>query len=176
MELNILKESIKSKSLTDDFFIFLVDEKDNLFLTNQYIQEIAKLLGDKELEYIDSLDYILNPYNDLFSIDTNIMDKNLKIYKCSLLDIVDTKLNFTHNLIIIANKISEEARSIYSYNIVNMPKLENWMIKDYAIAYGNGIEENDIDYLCNACNYDIYRIANELDKMKDFGMGQRKYF
>lgn len=172
MELNILKENLKSKTLTDDFFIFLVDEKDNLFLTNQYVQEISKILGNKEIEYIDSLEHVLNPYNNLFDVPKD----TLKVYKCPLFDVIDTRLNFTHNLIIIANKISDEAKSTYSYNIINMPKLENWMIRDYAITYGSGIEENDIDYLCNVCNYDIYRIANELDKMNGFGIGQRKYF
>lgn len=169
----MLKENISSKSLTDDFFIFLVDEKDNLFLTMQYVQEISKIL-DKEIEYIDNLDSILNPYKDLFG-NTEDKSNKLKICKCKELNISNTKLNFIHDLIIITNSISEDARVNYNYNIVNVPKLENWMIKDYALIRGKGVDQDRLEFLCDACNYDIYRIENELKKLDGFGEGQKKF-
>lgn len=173
MDLKMLKENISSKSLTDDFFIFLVDEKDNLFLTMQYVQEISKIL-DKEIEYIDNLDSILNPYKDLFG-NTEDKSNKLKICKCKELNISNTKLNFIHDLIIITNSISEDARVNYNYNIVNVPKLENWMIKDYALIRGKGVDQDRLEFLCDACNYDIYRIENELKKLDGFGEGQKKF-
>lgn len=173
MDLKMLKENISSKSLTDDFFIFLVDEKDNLFLTMQYVQEISKIL-DKEIEYIDNLDSILNPYKDLFG-NTEDKSNKLKICKCKELNISNTKLNFIHDLIIITNNISEDARVNYNYNIVNVPKLENWMIKDYALIRGKGVDQDRLEFLCDACNYDIYRIENELKKLDGFGEGQKKF-
>lgn len=169
----MLKENISSKSLTDAFFIFLVDEKDNLFLTMQYVQEISKIL-DKEIEYIDNLDSILNPYKDLFG-NTEDKSNKLKICKCKELNISNTKLNFIHDLIIITNSISEDARVNYNYNIVNVPKLENWMIKDYALIRGKGVDQDRLEFLCDACNYDIYRIENELKKLDGFGEGQKKF-
>lgn len=173
MDLKMLKENISSKSLTDDFFIFLVDEKDNLFLTMQYVQEISKILN-KEIEYIDNLDSILNPYKDLFG-NTEDKSNKLKICKCKELNISNTKLNFIHDLIIITNSISEDARVNYNYNIVNVPKLENWMIKDYALIRGKGVDQDRLEFLCDACNYDIYRIENELKKLDGFGEGQKKF-
>ena len=178
MELNILKECITNKSLTDDFFIFKINlgkDDGSDFLANQYVKEISNLLSCTKIEYIDSLDSFVSPYNNMFNINPE-GDNSLKVYKCDSLDIIDTKLNFSHKLIIITGKISDDARSTYSYNIVEMPKLESWMVKDYAIAYGKGIDKEDIEYLCTVCDYNIYRIANELDKLKNFGLGQRKYF
>lgn len=173
MDLKMLKENISSKSLTDDFFIFLVDEKDNLFLTMQYVQEISKIL-DKEIEYIDNLDSILNPYKDLFG---NAEDKSnkLKVCKCKELNISNIKLNFIHDLIVITNSISEDAKINYNYNIVNIPKLENWMIKDYTLIRGKGVDQDRLEFLCDVCNYDIYRIENELKKLDGFGEGQKKF-
>lgn len=171
MELKYLKDSLADNTLTEDFFIFHISDKDDgsNLLAKQYYREISKLFNCN-IELIDSLDSFLSPYQDLFSTPNN----NLKIYKCDSLDISDPKLNFAHRLIVITPKLSDDAKSAYSYNIVEMPKVESWMVKDYAKVYGAGIEEKDLDYMCEACSYNIYRVASELDKLKNCGLGQRK--
>lgn len=171
MELKYLKDSLADNTLTEDFFIFHISDKDDgsNLLAKQYYKEISKLFNCN-IELIDSLDSFLSPYQDLFSTPNN----NLKIYKCDSLDISDPKLNFAHRLIIITPKLRDDAKSTYSYNIVEMPKVESWMVKDYAKVYGAGIEEKDLDYICEACSYNIYRVASELDKLKNCGLGQRK--
>lgn len=173
MELKYLKDSLADKTLTEDFFIFHISDKDDgsNLLAHQYYKEISKLFNCK-IEMIDSLDSFLSPYQSLFEEET--INNNLKIYKCDSLEVSDSKLNFAHKLIIITSKLSDEAKSTYSYNIVEMPKVESWMVKDYAKVYGEGIEEKDLDYMCEASSYNIYRIANELDKLKNCGLGQRK--
>lgn len=171
MELKYLKDSLADNTLTEDFFIFHISDKDDgsNLLAKQYYREISKLFNC-DIELIDSLDSFLSPYQDLFSTPNN----NLKIYKCDSLDVSDPKLNFAHKLIIITPKLSDDTKSAYSYNIVEMPKVESWMVKDYAKVYGAGIEEKDLDYMCEACSYNIYRVASELDKLKNCGLGQRK--
>ena len=127
MELNVLKEYITNKSLIDDFFIFKINlgkDDGSDFLANQYVKEISNLLSCTKIEYIDRLDSFISPYNNMFNINPED-DNNLKVYRCDNLDVVDTKLNFSHKLIIITGKISDEARSTYSYNIIEMPKLES---------------------------------------------------
>lgn len=171
MELKYLKDSLADNTLTEDFFIFHISDKDDgsNLLAKQYYKEISKLFNC-DIELIDSLDSFLSPYQDLFNTPNN----NLKIYKCDSLDVSDPKLNFAHKLIIITPKLSDDTKSAYSYNIVEMPKVESWMVKDYAKVYGAGIEEKDLDYMCEACSYNIYRVASELDKLKNCGLGQRK--
>ena len=172
MELKTLKEDIKNNSLRDSFFIFTGDN----FLIYQYTEAISKLLNLK-INYIESLDFYLTPQISLFSNNDDDNDSNnvLNIYKCSELTVTSNKLNYVKNLIIITDKISEESKKEYSYNIVEMPKIENWMVKDYAYILGEGIEISDLDLFVEMCNYDIYRVFSELSKLSDFGKTQRKF-
>ena len=170
MELQQLKEDINNNSLRDSFFIFKGDK----FLADQYSKRIAKNLN-LEINYIEDIESYITPQISLFSSEEDSSSSFLNICKCSELTTNSNKLNFVKNLIIITDKISEESQKAYSYNIVNMPKLENWMVKDYAYAIGEGIEPKDLDLFLEMCNYDIYRVYNELGKLKDFGKTQRKY-
>ena len=169
MELQQLKKDINNNSLSDSFFIFKGDK----FLADQYSKRIAQLLG-KEINYIDGLDSYITSQISLFS-NEEIIDNKLNIYKCEEFTTTSNKLNFVKNLIIIVDKISEESQKIYSYNVVEMPKIENWMVKDYAYVIGEGIDKNDLDLFLEMCSYDIYRVYNELSKLQSFGKTQRKY-
>ena len=171
MELQQLKEDINNNSLRDSFFIFKGDK----FLADQYSKRIAQILN-LEICYIDNIDSYLTPQMPLFSDNSEeIINNKLNICICSELTITSSKLNFAKNLIIVVDKISEESQKAYSYNVVEMPKIESWMVKDYAYAIGEGIDANDLDLFLEMCNYDIYRVYNELDKLKSFGKTQRKY-
>ena len=171
MELQLLKEDINNNNLKDSFYIFTGDK----FLIDQYCKEIAKILN-LNICYIDNIDSYLTPQISLFSSeDENNSNNSLNIFKCESFSIINNKLNFVKNLIIVADKISEDAYKEYSYNIVEMPKIENWMVKDYAYVLGEGIESSDLDLFVEMCNYDIYRVFNELDKLKNFSKTQRKF-
>lgn len=173
MELQQLKKDINSNSLRDSFFIF----KGNGFLADQYSKKIASILG-LELKYIDDLKSYITPQKNIFDSSDDInnnVKEYLNIYKCDELNIISNKLNFVKNLIIIADNISNESQKEYSYNIVEMPKIEDWMVKDYAYIVGEGIDAVDLDLFLKMCDYDIYRVSNELDKLKNFSKTQRKY-
>ena len=175
MDLKKFKDNISQNIVEDSFFIFLCEDESSYFLANQYIDNIARILN-KEISYTNNIDSYINTQKSLFSInDSEISDKNLNIYRCDSFTDNNDKLKFAKNLIIITNKISDEVLQSFNYNIVKFPKLENWMIQDYSYVKGEGIDKEDLDYLCQACSYNIYRIENELDKLKDFGKTQRKY-
>ena len=171
MVLSQLKSDIKEKNLKDSFFLFLCKDGDH-FLAEQYSKEISKILNRK-ISYIDNIDSYITPQISLFGEDP--VEELLNIYVCSEFTIVSDKLKFAKNLIIITDKISPEVNKLLDYSIAEFPKLENWMVQDYAYVKGEGIDKEDINLFLEMCSYNIYRVENELDKLKNFGKTQRKY-
>lgn len=175
MDLKKLKNDISQNVIEDNFFIFLCEDESSHFLANQYTNSIARIIN-KEIAYINDVECYTNPHKNLFLLNNNEnLNKNLNVYICDSFINSSNKLKFAQNLIIITDKINDEISQIFNYNLVKFPKLENWMIQDYSYIKGEGIDKEDLDYLCQACSYNIYRIENELDKLKDFGKTQRKY-
>lgn len=175
MDLKKLKNDISQNTVEDSFFIFICEHESSCFLANQYIKAIAKL-EDKEINYLDSIDGYTNTQKSLFTINSSeISDKNLNVYRCESFSNCSNKLKFAKYLVILTDKVSDEVLQTFDYNIVKLPKLENWMIQDYVYVKGEGIDKEDLDYLVQVCNYDIYRIENELDKLSQFGKTQKKY-
>jgi DNA polymerase III delta subunit len=166
MQLEQLKTQILDGSLRENFFIFKIEDND--FLANQYIKAISKnkdLLYIKDLsDLLKSKDGLLNTQNDYFSI-----------YRCSSFNIIDNYFHSASNLIIVASSVSKEAESEYYYNVVKFPKLEEWHIKEYAYTLGEGISKEELDLFVEDANFNIFRIDNELSKLKYFSPSQRKY-
>lgn len=145
MLLRDLKEKIESKKLSDDLII--IESLDNNFVADQYINEISNF---KKLEifYCDSIpEFPLPGY--------------LYIYKCeSAGDIIPID-----NLIVICNKYTGNTLNDY---VVTIPKLENWQIENYVINRLPGLTRDKCVWLCKSCNYDIYRLNLEVDKISIF--------
>ena len=171
MILSQLKSDIEEGKLKDSFFLFLCKDK-NHFIAEQYSKEISNILN-KKISYINNIDSYITPQISLFSEDP--IEELLNIYVCDEFTLANDRLKFAKNLIIITDKISPEVNKLLEYNIVEFPKLENWMIQDYAYVKGEGINKEDIDLFLEMCGYNIYRVENELNKLVNFGNTQRKY-
>lgn len=174
MELKDLKQSLLDKTFVSKFFIF-IDEKNDNFLANQYYIEIAKL-QELEIEYIQDINAFLYRNKQIFNNDSNNNMRKLHIYNLfEEFTLINDELKYIDNLIIVAPTISKEAKEIWKDNLIIFPQLEAWQVEDYAKMIGEGVEEKDIKYITQVCNYNIFRIKNELDKINILPKGQRKY-
>lgn len=170
MNLELLKQNIEDKKIEVGFLIFRYSDND--FLPLQYVDAISKVVG-KNIEYIDDLSIILNNSNDLFF--NEYTDTTLRVHRVRSLVISNEKLLKQRDLIIVCQSVEKDCETIYSNNIVDFPKLEEWQIKDYTYSLAEGISNNNLDYLISLCNNNIYRLDNELSKIKMFSKNERKY-
>jgi hypothetical protein len=58
--------------------------------------------------------------------------------------------------------------------VVEIPKLENWHIEDYAKTLVANVTPSNLNWLTKASQYKIHRILNELDKVKLFGPSEQE--
>lgn len=162
MDIRQLKTLVESKSNIDLPIIFL--SKIN-FLPDQYINEIKAYLG-KTIEYTD----ILIGSSDMFF--DNISD-TIRVSKLDTLDILDNSLFNEKDLIIVASEITNKCKEIYEDIIIEVPQLEKWQIEDYASSLLPEISESNSKWLCKICNYDIYRLDQEVSKFNIFSSVER---
>ena len=163
-----LKNLIEQKKLTNETFVFKYE--DVPFLCYQYVREMSKVFS-KTIQYLE--DFNPGMSNDIFgvsSIDENI----LRVYRCDTIDFDLSTLKNEKNLIVITSKVDKEVYDKYPNTVINFPKLEGWQIKDYVYSVAEGIPETELDWFIQVCNSDIYRIENELDKIRLFEINERK--
>lgn len=154
MNVRELKDKILNKEVSSRLLILECPE--NFFVADQYINQIAND-KNRELVYVDNLT------NDLFE------SNNLYVYTCDNFDEnIDTSIT---NYIIRCKSCD---RSDLNEYIVTIPKLENWQIQNYAKYNLKGISDEAILWLCKICNNDIYKIDNEINKLKVFDQSDRE--
>lgn len=172
IDLKILQNLILNDNLSDCFYIFVNSE--NSFLANQYLEAIA---NKKQLNkvYVEDLKSLLPDDNDIFGVTESIDENSLYIYFVDEFNFTDTKISNIKNLIIVCNKIDDDAKNLFDPFIINMPKLLEWQIKDYVYTLGKGIDPKKLDWLCYICNNDIYRLQNEMQKLIVFPEIDRDY-
>lgn len=167
MTLMQLKEFITNKTIPNDFMIFSC--KDNHFLAQQYLNEIS---GQKTGK-INKISSIFEPQqNSLFLLTdqegalnvliTEVFDERAEDYS-----------QFT-DTIVICDKIDKTIENQVANYVIEMPKFQTWQIEDYAKTICPEIEEADLKWLVGAANSDIYRVLNELDKIRIFNKEARK--
>lgn len=154
-----LKESIVNKTINKDMIIFLIS--DNNFIAKQYIREISNIFN---LD-INNVDEVPKVVNDIFGTSIDVIN----VFETDLLE----KIQPQELLYVITKKVSDEVKDNYNGYIVNVPKLEEWQIKDYAYSLAEGVPEEYLAQLCEVCKYDIYKIDNELKKLKVFDVEDR---
>lgn len=170
MDLATLQKALKDNSVIEPFYIFLNSE--NTFLSNQYIKEISRVKG-LSIEYIDNIIGLLPDKNDIFGIEEVIDESRLYVCKMDKFEYEDLSIKNIKNLIVVCNGISKESKEIFDQFIVNMPKLEDWHIKDYVYTIADGVDKRKLDWLISICNKDIYRIDSELSKLSLFSKKER---
>lgn len=136
----------------------IVFVSDTDFVAKQYIERM-----DVDAVYTQSVEDV-SEHRDLFVTDNN----TVYIYCCDELDFVPNK-----NVIIICKKIVKSIIEKVDYVVI--PKLEDWMIEDYAYSRLDGIDKNEIKWLIDVCRHDIYRLKQEIDKICIFPIKDRGY-
>lgn len=160
MEIKNLKSNIINKTLSDQSMIWVYS--DNKFLCEQYIQEISKIKG-YDICYLDNLDRFKT-----ISIFDSVDDSCLFVYNIQRYE-DEIDLSLIKNLIIVTNKYKGK------FDYCDFPKLEQWQIIDYVYSICNGVDKQDLDWLMELCNYDIYRLQQEINKILIFPEVERKY-
>lgn len=155
MNLDEIKNRIENAQTISLPIVFVSDID---FVAKQYIERM-----NINFIYTQSVDDVTERA-DLFSIDNDVV----YVYCCDELDFVPNE-----NVIIICKKIVKSI--IEKVNYVVIPKLEDWMIEDYAYSRLDGIDKTDIKWLIDICKHDIYRLKQEIDKVCIFPLKDRGY-
>lgn len=145
-----LKQKIKTNTL-DKIETLILKYVDNKFVCYQYIDAICK---NKNLNkvFIDNIQEI--PQGSF------IEDSSLYILS---VDKIEVPIPLIENLIVLCPEILDK-----NISYIEIPKLEPWQIEDYLKVLAPEAEESFIKDLCQACNYDIYRLSNEGKKLALF--------
>lgn len=174
MDIKQLKADLESNTYAEKLLIFKYS--DDKFIIEQYINEISSILGVKPI-YLDDLNIIHNLQNqeNIFEQEpTEYNNCSLYVYDTINLDNnvdIPEFINYNNNIIIVAQNISKEIEN--KYQIINIPKLENWQIKDYVYSNLEGVKPEYIDWLLDNTQYNLYRLQMEIDKFKLFNINER---
>ena len=169
MDVKELKEKIENNTVGNGLIIFVYEDND--FIPNQYLKTISlnKKLNIRVVEEPSEL--LSKPVLDIFGLQESSND--ILLYKSNSFDFNDEKLTKEVNRIVITNKISDACKKTYKDYIVNIPKLEEWQIKDYMCSILPGLDEKYIDWLMKNSNNNIYRLQQEADKLLIFTEKER---
>lgn len=155
MELRELKDRIRGKKLISLPLAFIDDNSS--FLVDEYIRGIADCLHLKPRTITSVGDIDDRP--SMF-----IEDDSLLVYRAERGVVVDSSIAGKCKLIVIYEKEPEGN----DLDTVVFSKPEQWMIEDYASTRLPGLDKEEVAWLCKVCNYDIYRIGLECDKLALF--------
>lgn len=160
MTLEQLKDAVQNNSY--DGCLIILTYSDSKFIPVQYLN---KIIQDKQwsLDYRYEIDNSIISVSDLFGMSS--VSQCLRVFDVDIFDYSDSRLIEEKNLIIICKKVAEEVKRLFQNYIINIPKLEDWQIKDYVYSLLDGIKESDLDTFINLCGNNIYRIESEVAKI-----------
>ena len=168
MKIEELKSLIEQNNYNGESFIFI--EVDNCpFLVHQYIHDLV-LKNNLQLINVNNINEIPVNKNNFLSIVDN---EYFYLYNTDKSEELRSISNFKNCCIVYTGKKLKNILDIEEY-IVNIPKLENWQIKDYVYSRGSGVDKKDLDYLLELTDYDLWRLEKELDKIEIFDEQYRK--
>jgi DNA polymerase III delta subunit len=149
-------------------FIFVCE--DNYFVGEQYVKYLANI-KDKDILYtsIDAFDTIIS------SSATTKENNYLYVIKTSKLllddDSID-KLKRLGEVVILCNEIDkntkDELEKLHYDSLIYIPKLKDWHIKEYVANFCPGLKPEQIDWICNINQNNIYSISNQISAIEIF--------
>lgn len=167
IDIKELKNSIENKTYNYPLVIFLMSTKESVsFLCNQYVNEILSQKTDAIK--MDNVNSVIACRQDIFSPSNEFIYCRLEEF-----DVKTDILTKYSNILIVCDKMSADAKSIYKDYVVEFPELEKWHIRDYVVSRCN-LSNDNTDYLIEKCE-SIYRLSNELDKIAIFEKNAQKY-
>ena len=166
MNIETLKKKIENKELDYDFTIFKISDIN--FIPLQYLDNIKKLKSC-EITYLNNESELI-PTEDIFGFSNN--DYDMRVVFTDELNIDNIKILDSDNTFVVCKKIKEE--ELYKDNIVYVPKLESWQIKDYVYSLCEGVNTKYLDKLIDICKNDIFRLEQEINKLNIFSEEDRE--
>jgi len=166
MTLEDLKIKIESDEISDDFMIFKYD--DNTFLIDQYLEELTsrKNCGIKNISSIfETRDSALSLVFDI--------DLDINVLRVEEFDEFSNNYSDLKNVIVVCNKINKKIEKDVKEYVINFSKLVDWQVVDYLSIICPGLTEEDYTWLYKACEGNIYKIVNEIDKIRLFEEKER---
>jgi DNA polymerase III delta subunit len=168
MTLKHLKELILNNTPPTDFLVFVC--KDNKFLARQYVTELARALNAEEVKITS----IYEPLQSSAFLLTQQANDTLNVLTVETFDERAEDYTQFENTIVICDSIEKSLVSALDEYIVEMPKFAAWQLFDFVKTQVNFLEDYEINWLLEGANNDIYRIINELDKVKLFSPEEQR--
>ena len=161
-----LKRAIKEEKLNNDFLVLLY--QDNTYVADGYIDEICSTKG-LEKRVVKSVYDSKNATNALLS---NISENLYVVYTDTFSERSEDYSIF-ENVIVVCKKVEATVKEYISDMMVTLPKLSEWNIKDYiSLVYCKGLKQQEVDWLYNVTQGNIYKMKSEVDKLKLFSPDQ----
>jgi len=161
-----LKRAIKEEKLNSDFLVLLY--QDNTYVADGYIDEICSTKG-LEKRVVKSVYDSKNATNALLS---NISENLYVVYTDTFSERSEDYSIF-ENVIVVCKKVEATVKEYISDMMVTLPKLSEWNIKDYiSLVYCKGLKQQEVDWLYNVTQGNIYKMKSEVDKLKLFSPDQ----
>lgn len=166
MTLIDLKKSIEAQNIPDDFIIFLCSE--NSFIADQYVDAICEINNLVKTR--------INTLQDQASALSLVLDSTdeLKIMKVDTFEEALIDYSGLKNTIVICNKIDKKVKPLVEDYVIEIAKLADWQTKSYIKLICPVLNDDELDWLYQATNGDVYKMINEVDKIKLFPVPEQK--
>ena len=160
MTLMDLKKSIEAQNIPDDFMIFLCSE--NSFIADQYVDAICEINNLVKTR--------INTLQDQASALSLVLGSTdeLKVMKVDTFEEALIDYSGLKNTIVICNKIDKKVKPLVEDYIIEIAKLADWQIKSYIKLICPVLNDDELDGLYQATEGNIYKMINEVDKIKLF--------
>lgn len=173
MTIQELKAQIEAGNVTHDLIIFKDTESN--FISNQYIRAIQRL-RNQEIQYLESPMELIQDSWSIFGSEGVTVDNALRVIKTDSFIWTSPRITSLKDVIIVVSKFSDKTiEKQFETYVVNVPKIEDWMLKDYVYSTTEGVAQKDLDWLMNLCGKNRDRLQMELDKLTLFGVDERRY-
>ena len=168
MDIKKLKQIIEDGNCPYDCLIFQC-KKDNYFVAEQYIKQIAVIKHKDRVRSIADLSEC-ERCRDIFFV----ADDDLHIYKCEELTVDNLSLWGEYGLFIITDKVSTDVADNLSEVIVKVPEVEEWCLKDLLFSCCKGADKSDLEIIFPLMKSNPYRVQQEIDRIALFPQSERK--
>lgn len=165
MTLRELKQKIKDKQVADDLIIF--NCKENSFIADEYTDAIVNLRGGNK--------QIIRSIYQTQSAPSFLLDDPKTTYVLRADKFIEQAEDYSifRNVIVICSDIDKIVQEKAKQYIVDVPALKDWQVISYIKAICPGIK-NEAEWLYHACNENIFKIKNEIDKLKLFNKSEQR--
>ena len=166
MTLMDLKKSIEAQNIPDDFMIFLYSE--NSFIADQYIDAICEI-NNLVKTRINTLQDQASALSLVLGSTDELKVMKVDTFEEALIDFSDLK-----NTVVVCNKIDKKVKPLVEDYIIEIAKLADWQIKSYIKLICPVLNDDELDWLYQATEGNIYKMINEVDKIKLFPMPEQR--